>query len=60
MIILFFFGGKGRIKEEKLLIIEQQKKQEQMKGKAYKKITDPIGDIELIELKLYDLQVHHI
>jgi hypothetical protein len=44
MIIMFFVGGKGRIKEEKRLIIEQQKKQEQMKGKASKNRTDPIGE----------------
>jgi hypothetical protein len=44
MIVLFYFGGKGRIKEEKRLIIEQQQKQELMKGKDRNKKTDLIRE----------------
>lgn len=34
MIVLFYIGGKGRIREEKRLIIEQQERQEKFKHKS--------------------------
>ena len=33
LMVLFFFGGKSRIKEEKRPVIEQQMKHEKIKGK---------------------------
>jgi hypothetical protein len=40
MIILFYYGGKSRIRAEKELIAESQKKQEAMKNLKNQKASD--------------------
>jgi uncharacterized protein YacL len=39
MFVLFYIGGKSRIKEEKRLIIEQQQKEEKMRNKDNRRRT---------------------
>ena len=43
MIVLFYIGGKSRIREEKRLIIEQQKRQEKMRHKNNRRKTYELG-----------------